>query len=74
MKALIRFYSATPESQKLIDDMRNSNKTKWYALVRQCRIRGSVDEIGVSDSHARNKAALEATQSMDQAFRRACHF
>ena len=44
-----------------------NNKHKWYALVRQCRIRASVDEIGVSDIHSRKKAVLEATQSMVQA-------
>jgi len=68
MKALIRSYSATPESKKLLDDMRTNNKKKWYALVRQCRIRASADEIGVSDIHSRKKAVLEATQSMVQAF------
>jgi hypothetical protein len=69
MKALIRSYSATPESKKLLDDdMRTNNNNKWYDLVRQCRIRASADEIGVSDIHSRKKAALEATQSMAQAF------
>ena len=68
MQALIRSYSATPESKKLLDDMRTSNKQKWYALARQCRIRASVDEIGVFDIHSRKKAVLEACQPMAQAF------
>ncbi len=68
MKALIRSCSATPESKKLLDDMRTNNKKKWYALVRQCRIRASADEVGVSHIHSRKKAVLEATQSMVQAF------
>ena len=41
MKALIRSWSATPESKLMLDDMRSNSKSQWYALVRQCRITSS---------------------------------
>ena len=60
MKALIRSWSATPESKRLLDDIRNNDKKIVF--------RPSPHEIGVPDLQARKKVVLEATQSMVQAF------
>jgi hypothetical protein len=68
MTALIRSWSATPETKAMLDDMRCNSKSQWHALVRQCRIRSSPTEIGVADFRSRKKAVLEATQIMSQAF------
>ena len=67
MKALVRSWSATLESKRMLDDMRNNDK-KWYALVRQRRIRAAPPEIGASDLYTCKKVVLEATQSMVQAY------
>ncbi len=68
MRAIIRSWSATPESKAMLDEMRCKDKLRWHALVRQCRIRPSTEEVGLADLRTRKKAVLDATQSMVQAF------
>ncbi len=68
MKALIRSWSATPETKSMLYEACNKDKTRWHALVRQRRIKQSIEEVGFTDLRARNKAVLESTQIMSQAF------
>ena len=68
MRAISRSWSATPESKATLDEMRCKDKLRWHALVRQCRIRPSTEEVGLADLRTRKKAVLDATQSMVQAF------
>ena len=51
----------------MVEEVRAKDKRRWYALVRQCRIKNSVDEIGWANLGFRNKAVLNSTQSMLQA-------
>ena len=39
----------------------------WHVLVRQCRIRSSAEEVGLSDFRPRKHAILDSTQPMVQA-------
>ena len=52
----------------MLDEIRSKDKFRWHALVRQCRIRASAEEVGLSSLQTRKKAILESTQSMVQAF------
>ena len=49
MKALIRPWSATPEAKHMLDGMRSKAKFRWHALVRQCRIKQRIEEVGLTD-------------------------
>ena len=49
MRAIIRSWSATPESKAMLDDMRCKDKLRWHALVRQCLFRPSTEEFGLAD-------------------------
>ena len=68
MKSLTRSWSATPQSKKIIDDMRAHDKKRVYALVRQCRVRSNANEIGLADLQSRKQAVLESAQSITHAF------
>ena len=68
MQALVKSWSATPETKATLDDMRVNDKPRWHALVRQCRITKNPEEVGVPDLQARKKAVVEATASMKQGF------
>ena len=50
-----------PETKATLDDMRVNDKPRWHALVRQCRTTKNLDEVGVPDLHARQKAVVKAT-------------
>ena len=68
MRAIIRSWSATPETKAMLDNLRAKDKFRWHALVRQCRIRSSPEEAGLTNLRIREKAILDSTQSMAQAF------
>ena len=68
MHAIVRSWSKTPESKAMFDEVRQNDKPRWQALVRQCRVRSSADEIGMPDIRSRKKKLLESTQSMIQSF------
>ena len=68
MPAIIRSWSATPETKTMLEEMRANDKTRRHALVRQCRIKNSIEEVGLPDLRARKNAVLESTQIMSQAF------
>ncbi|WP_353239605.1 hypothetical protein [Limnohabitans sp.] len=67
MRALIRAWSATAESKAMLDEVRSKDKKRWYALVRQCRIKNNAEEIGLANMRTRKQAVLTSTQSMLQA-------
>jgi len=48
--------------------MRANDKSRWHALVRQCRITKNSDEIGLPDLMTRKKAVVESTLAMSQGF------
>ena len=52
----------------MLDDIRATDRRRWYALVRQCRIRATTDEVGLTDLKARKHALLEATTAMCQSY------
>jgi hypothetical protein len=60
MRALVKSWSATPETKATLDDTRVNDKPRWHALVRQRRITKNLDEVGVPDLQARQKAVVEA--------------
>ena len=68
MKAIVRSWSATPETKAMLDNIRRDDKPRWQALVWSCRINASPDEVGLTDLGMRTKAACEATQVMLQTF------
>ena len=64
MRALVKSWSAIPETKATLDDTRVNDKSRWHALVSQCRITKHPEEVGVPDLQARKKAVVEATLSM----------
>ena len=68
MTAIIRSWSKNPDTKAMLDHMRAKDKRRWQALVRQCRIRESVEEVGLPDVRARKRQVLESTRSMLQSF------
>ena len=52
----------------MLDQIRKNDKMRWHALVRQCRIRSSPEEVGLTNLRTRKKAIIDSTQSMVQAF------
>jgi hypothetical protein len=40
----------------MLDEMRTKEKSRWHALVRQCRIKQSIEEVGLTDLRARKKS------------------
>ena len=68
MRALIRSYSARPESKAILENIRSTDKARWHSLVRQCRIRDTLADVGVDDLKNRKKAVVEGIVRMTQAF------
>ena len=68
MRAIIRSWGSKPDTKKMLDEIRSNDKFRWHALVRNCRIRDTRDEAGLSDLRTRKQASLDSTQSMTQAF------
>ena len=68
MRAIIRSWSSRPDTKAMLDEIRSKDKYRWHALVRQCRIRASSEEVGLPNLQARKKAIIDSTQVIVQAF------
>jgi hypothetical protein len=49
----------------MLDDIRANDKYRWPALARQCRIRSSAEEAGLTDSLTRKKAIIKPNRWPD---------
>ena len=53
MRAIIRSWGSKPDTKNMLDEIRAKDKFRWHALVRNCRIRDTHDETGLSDLRTR---------------------
>ena len=68
MTAIIRSWSKTPDTKAMLEQIRSKDKQRWQALVRQCRIRATAEEVGLPDIRARKRQVIESTVFMQQSF------
>ena len=68
MTAIIRSWSKTPDTKAMLEQIRSKDKPRWQALVRQCRIRATAEEVGLPDIRARKRQVIESTVFMQQSF------
>ena len=67
-RAITRYWGARPDTKAMLDQIRKNDKMRWHALVRQCRIRTSPEEAGLTNLRTRKKAIVDSTQTMVQTF------
>ena len=72
-RAIIRSWGSRPDTKNMLDEIRAKDKFRWHALVRQCRIRNTRDEVGLSDLRTRKKGNSGFHAVHGAGIRCACH-